>query len=259
MKKTVKLVLVGVGAILTFSTSSFAQETIRITNGEWRPFLSENLKQYGVLSHIITTAFSSEGINVEYGFFPWARSYTFVKTGKWDGSVVWSRTPEKENEVYFSDPVFISKDVFFHLKSYKFDWNTIDDLKGITVGATIKYTYGKKFDNAEKVGELLVDRVPSDLLNFKKLLKERIQIFPMNIDAGYSLIQEQFKPENAQLFTNHSKPTQKFVYHLILSKKVKRNREMLKLFNKGLKRLRDNGKYARFFEASRRGDYIIKK
>ncbi|MEH6344858.1 MAG: hypothetical protein V7785_07230 [Bermanella sp.] len=43
--------------------------------------------------------------------------------------------------------------------------------------------------------------------------------------------------------------------YLILSKKIKGNQRMLKLFNKGLKRLKASGRYDQFFSQSRRGEY----
>ncbi len=39
--------------ILLFSNALFAKTTIRITNGEWEPFMSEYSYQYGINSHII--------------------------------------------------------------------------------------------------------------------------------------------------------------------------------------------------------------
>jgi len=44
----------------------------------------------------------------------------------------------------------------------------------------------------------------------------------------------------------------------MFSKKIERNKHMLKLFNKGLKRLKESGKYNQFLEESRRGEYLKK-
>ena len=95
---------------------AFAQETIRITNGEWPPYLSEKLKHNGLASRIVREAFELEGIQVVYDFFPWNRSLMLAQTGEWDGTAVWLRSPEREQEFYISDPVVQSTYVFFHLK-----------------------------------------------------------------------------------------------------------------------------------------------
>ncbi len=77
-----------------FSTALYAETTIRITNGEWEPYLSEHCYKYGLASHIVSEAFRLEGINVEWGFFPWKRSYEWAKDGSWDASAVWWPTKE---------------------------------------------------------------------------------------------------------------------------------------------------------------------
>ena len=74
--------------LVLFSVSSlFAKETIRLTNGEWLPYMSANLKYNGVASRIVTEAFALEGIEVVYSFFPWKRAYALVSNGDFDGSL----------------------------------------------------------------------------------------------------------------------------------------------------------------------------
>ncbi|WP_442965958.1 hypothetical protein [Psychromonas sp. Urea-02u-13] len=68
----------------------------------------------------------------------------------------------------------------------------MDDLKNIQIGATIAYSYGQEFDEADKSDQLQVQRVTSDLQNFKKLFNDRVQI----VDVGYYLLQTEF-PEKA--------------------------------------------------------------
>ncbi len=65
--------------------------TIRLTNGEWQPYLSKDVPHFGIASHIVTEAFALVGVEVEYGFFPWARSMKLAKVGRWDGRVLLQR------------------------------------------------------------------------------------------------------------------------------------------------------------------------
>ena len=48
------------------------QDTIRLTNGEWQPYLSQDVAHHGFASHVVTEAFAQVGVDVEFGFFPWA-------------------------------------------------------------------------------------------------------------------------------------------------------------------------------------------
>jgi len=255
MKKVVISMMMTIFVCLFLSLNSFGQETVRLTNGEWPPYLSENFKQYGVISHIVAEAFSLEGIKVEYRFYPWKRSYEVAKDNEMDGSVIWAPTPERKKDFYFSDPVLSNKKVFFHLKSYPFEWKTVNDLKGIKIGVTRGYTYGDEFDKAVKEGRLQVDEVRSDELNFKKLLGGRFDGFPIEMDVGYYLINSKLTQEESKLITHHSLPIMETPLSLILSKKAEKNKRLLELFNRGLKRLKDSGKYDQYLDDSRQGKY----
>ncbi len=67
---------------LAFCGQTFGQEivdpepdSVRIANGEYAPYFSEDLKHYGVGSRIVKAAFAEVGINVDYVFRPWERGY----------------------------------------------------------------------------------------------------------------------------------------------------------------------------------------
>ncbi len=244
---------------LSFSVTGFAEETIRIATGEWPPYVSKDLKHNGLVFRIIREAFLLEGIKVKVRFFPWARSMMYAKMGEWDATAPWTPNPEREKDFYFSDPFVSEKIVFFHLKSYQFNWKTIDDLKGITIGGTLSYNYGEIFERAEKEGSIRVDRVPRNVQNFKKLLLGRIQTTPYDIEAGYNIINKNLKRQQISSVTHHPQALTESSLSVLFSKKVEKNKRLLILFNKGLKRLRKSKKMEHYFEESRRGEYIIIK
>lgn len=243
-------------AFLTTSIVCHANEPIKIAAEEWPPFSSEHLKYNGLMSRIITEAFALEGLNVEIGFFPSARALLYVKEGLWDGIGGWTANEERAVDHHFSDPLFSESIVFFHLKRNPFDWNEMSDLKDIRIGATNEYYYGEAFEKAEKEGTIQIERVPSDELNLRKILKNRIEICPMNLDAGLSLLQTKFKQEEIDSITYHPRPVDEGPLVLMFSKKVEKNKEIVEVFNRGLKRLKDSGRYAQFFEESRQGKYL---
>ncbi len=237
----------------------FSEETIRLSSEEWPPFTSKVLKYNGVFSRIVKEAFALEGVKVKYGFFPAARSYSVAAKGHWDGSIPWNRTPDREKDFNFSDVVMKGELVFFHLKDFEFDWKSINDLKGLRIGGTLGYNYREAFQNAEKSGMIRVERIHSDLLNFRKLLRKRFHIFPANKSVGYYLLSKSFSPNMIELVTYHPRPLAIDKLRVLFSKNIERNNRMLKLFNKGLKRLKESGKVEQFINESQRGEYIINR
>ncbi|MGL1933852.1 MAG: transporter substrate-binding domain-containing protein [Fibrobacterales bacterium] len=241
---------------LVFITSSFCNETITIATGEYPPFLSQELLFSGVGLKIISEAFESEGVTVTYGFFPWQRSYHYVVSGEWDASATWSYNIEREKDVTYSDPLYHSTYVLFHRKENPINWNTLTDLKQFSLGATKSYTYTPEFYKAIEDSILTVDFVASDELNLKKLAAKRFDAVPMNIDVGYYLIHSKLSKKEALTITHHpnrfsSKPT-----HLVFSKKNPRTPELLRKFNRGLKKLNDSGAIDQYLKESRRGLYM---
>ena len=43
---------------------------VRLTNGEWSPYLGQNLPRHGVASRIVEEAFALEGFRVRWEFYP---------------------------------------------------------------------------------------------------------------------------------------------------------------------------------------------
>ncbi len=245
--------------IACFSTTLYAGDTIRIAVGEWDPYISEDLKHHGVITQILSEAFALEGVTAEFTYFPWQRALFEVQRGTQDATPGWSPVPEREAHFHFTNSFMDESMVFFHLKSTPFNWNTIDDLSNIPIGGVLYYNYLEAFEKAEKSGKITVDRTTSELLNFKKLLAGRITLFPVDLNFGYSLINKNFSPEKTAQLTHHKKPLYSEPVVMLMSKKVKKNKRLLALFNKGLKRLKESGKFKQYFDASRRGEYIIKK
>jgi polar amino acid transport system substrate-binding protein len=175
-------------AVFTLFTSlAFAKETIRISTGEWAPYISENLENKGILSQITSEAFALKGVEVDYGFFPWARAAQVSRSGEWEGTIAFIRLPEREKVYLYSDTIYIGHYAFFHLKSSPFTWDTYQDLKNTTIAATIGFGgMGEAFITAEKKGEIKVLRLNSDTQSFNMLMAKRAQVVPSDVEVGYA-------------------------------------------------------------------------
>jgi polar amino acid transport system substrate-binding protein len=174
----------------------FAETTICITNGEWEPYLSQYSYKYGLASQIVSEAFRLEDINIEWGFYPWARAYQNAKQGiEWYASAVWCASEDAKKDFLLSEPMVKTSNVYFHLKINKFDWKTVEDLKGLRIGITRGYDYRLESMTALKLKKIETSVVTSDEQNFGMLLLGCIDIFPDNPIVGYSQIKNNFSPD----------------------------------------------------------------
>ena len=256
LKLEIKKIFFITVSIIFFSTSAFAGELIKLTTGEYYPFMAENLKYKGIASRIVTEAFKLCGYEVSIKTLPWKRAYAEAKIGKnYQGTYVWFKNSDREKDFYFSDPVVEERQFFFHLKSYPFTWSTIDDLKNVNIGGIFGFSYGKKFDDAVKSGKIHVERTTESIQCLKMLHKGNIQIFPQVLEVGYGTIEKNFSHKVALLFTHHPESLYTNFSYLMLSKNDKKNKNLIEKFNKSLQKLKEKGIFKNYYEDFLKGKY----
>ena len=188
------------------SSAIRAQEKITIAVGEWPPYISQDQKHNGVISHIITDIFADIGIEASMQFLPWSRAYNDTAKGLFPVTAVWMHKKEREIDFIYSDAVLIEQFVFFHRKNRQFDWKTINDLKEFTIGGINASSYGPELDKALSQEKILIDRVIRPQQNFKKLLHNRIDLFPFELNVGHAMLKKYLSKEEQKKITYHKKP-----------------------------------------------------
>jgi len=217
-----------------------ATQVITLAIGEWPPYTSSKNKKDKIAEIIVTEAFKYENIQVIYKYYPWKRAYISVLRGEYVGTFPWKNTIKRQNDFIVSKETIIRvKEVFFHLKSLNFHWDKYSDLKKYRIGGTIGYSHIDILANQN----LHVEQVPREELNFKKLAKKRIDIVPSSYIVGYNIIGKNFTPSESTLFTNHNKPLHEMDMVLLISRKIPNGNLLITKFNKGLRKLKESGRY----------------
>ena len=246
-------VLCLVVAISLLSLSAAAQtRTIVVGTGEWAPYTSEKLDNYGFFSEIVSAAAKEAGLNLEIKFFPWKRGENMAENGQIFAVFPYIRTADREKVFLFSDPVAPSKGKFFYLKSRlkgDLSWTKPADLKPYTIGGVVGYWYEKEF----KAVGLDLDMVFDEETNFTKLKAGRIDLAASEELVGWQLITKLF-PNDKNLFTVSKQSVNVSDMMLMVSRTYPDASTILILFNDGLKKLKANGKYAAILKKYHLGD-----
>ena len=176
----------------------------------------------------------------------------YGETGKYIGVIACLKTKEREKKfIYSKEALYKTKTVFFHLKSLDFKWKEYADLKKIKIGGTQNYLSSTFL---EKKG-FKIDYAPKEDLTFKKLFANRFDVYATDLLVGLSLINDIFSSEEVALFTNHPKELFSENVYVVFSKKSPNAQEMADKFDKGLKKLKQTGRYeeiiSNFFKISR--------
>ncbi len=223
-----------------------AAQELRLTNGEWAPYLGARLPHQGVASRIVAEAFALEGVHVQWEFYPWARSMHLAERGERAGTAVWLRSPEREKAFYISDPVIESGYYVFHRKDRPLTGRRISDFKGLRLGGAIGYDYGEAFQQAEHEGRIQVQRLSSEEQGMRMVLAGRLDAFPMDKVVAFALLNERFSSAERARLGIHPLPMRSDSLHLMLSRQVPGNAEVMTRFNRGLAQLRESGKIAQY-------------
>jgi polar amino acid transport system substrate-binding protein len=247
--------LAALGLALSMGAQADELLPLTISVGDWPPYLSTELKHNGVVAHLVSDLFADEGYRVSYQFLPWPRAYAAAAVGKFDATAVWMHKGEREADFLFSAPLLDEQFVFFHLKSLPFDWKAFDDLTGMTLGGGLEYSYGPDFDAFLKRDKVKMERVSSDVQNFEKLLRERVVLYPQEMQVGYASLRRHFSAEDRAKITHHPKPLLTNLSYLMLPKSLVSSPALLERFNRRLQSYRDSGRYQRYFDDLQQGKY----
>lgn len=239
---------------------AFQNSLVRLTSGEWPPYLSQTLPNGGFAAQIISEAFLEMDINIEIGYYPWKRSYQYALKGidqnnnEWNGTMVWVKTPERHKDFYYSDVVIIDDEVLFHLKKYELDWHSVEDLQGKVLGGTAHTAY-PIFEKAQQEGILKLQRGGNYDTLLKRVFHQKIDAAPLVKYVGLYYLNQTFDSVEQSQFTYSPQVIETRYYHLMLTKAQKNNKELIETFNHGLRKLHQNGRYQELMRQLKQSNY----
>lgn len=228
-------------ALLLSSSSSLAETTpsssvdnkvIRISAGEWPPFIGQNLQNHGFVAQVVTQAFAYQGYQVEFYFLPWKRAYNEAVQGKFDATAIWMFDEARTEHFHYSEPVSREEFVFFHHVDNQFDWKTLSDIKGKHLGGGLGYSYGDELNQLIEDKQVTMSRVNEPKQNLLRLSHKRIDLYPEEVHIGYYVLKQQ--PELEGQITHHPVAFLTNHNYLLIPKSHPNSEKILAEFNQGL-------------------------
>jgi len=131
--RNVRYIFIAVFLFCASAAFPAVAQTIKIAAGEWAPYVSSDMDDYGFVAvgdngfaaEIVFYAFLSVGIETEFEFLSWDKCEALVKDGSVFAAFPRKRTQQREAFALFSDPIAMSRSVFFYLKEnlreFKYD------------------------------------------------------------------------------------------------------------------------------------------
>lgn len=229
--------------------------TLILSNQEYAPYMGERLVGGGILTFLVTEIFKRSGVRVEYRYFPNNRAIEMAKYGTLHGSIGWTPTPERQQTLYFSDEIIPFNMALFHRKDTILTWYNLTDLTQYRFGITLGNFYSETFDTLEKKRKIKVDYSNDDATNFKKLVAKRIDIVPMEREAGHLIKHWNLTPKDAANIVAEPKPYWSTPLCIVLNKKTPHAKEIIQKFNATLSDMKRTGELSILINDSRERVY----
>lgn len=211
-----------------------------VTGPGFAPFTGEDLPQGGWMSDLVQRAFKAAGRGYELRFVPWKRGYDGVMSGRFIATFPFARTPERERDALFSDPLIQVRQFVYLSTHTRMSFAGPEDFRGRVVCAPLGFGLPEELEAMIRRGELRRD-TPSDLTACVRMVATgRADAFVLDEYTGSTAI------INAGVINDirvAERPYGTLTLHLMVGRTTPDAPAIIARFNDGLKALRDSGVY----------------
>ena len=191
---------------LSLAGSAYATApVIPVFSGDGSPpkmFVHEG-EQRGVLIDILNYADKQMPQHrFELSLYPWARAYMASASGQ--GGLLGISWTWRRDEVFdYSEPLFYDEVVIVVRKGHEFNYQSLSDLQGKTLGTVRGASFGSAFDRAHQDGVFSIEGDNGARNRLSKLAAGRIDCALFNVGRG-RVSRNPAPPQNTQ------KPVEEF-------------------------------------------------
>ncbi|MCU1718618.1 substrate-binding periplasmic protein [Pseudomonas sp. 5P_3.1_Bac2] len=217
-------------------------ESVRLVTGnDYAPFTGKTLPAYGMLSKLVRTAFERSGLSSTLYWRPWNRGYLNTLRTDFDATFPYIRSPERERDFLFSEPLYVGEQYIFSRAGELFSAQDISAMQG----KRLCYPLGWQApaDVQALVDEGQVQRHSPASLNecARLLLLGRDDFFLADRYLGESALM--LSGATSSHFVRSTTPINRSTMHLIVSRKHPKAQWLIDQFNKGLASMQASGDY----------------
>ncbi len=219
-----------------------------VTGGDYAPYTGEDLPGGGLVTDLARRAFAVSGRQYDVRFMPWKRGYDGVVAGRFLATFPYVRTPEREQEVLFSDPVIEVRQFVYmsNRTAMTFDGRLVrgprglEGFRGRTVCQAVGYALPPELEALVGQGQL-ARQTPSDLGACVRMVATgRADALVIDEYSAAAAIARSGLADDIRV-SDH--PFAVVTFHLVIGRATPGAETTLAAFNDGLKVLKAQGVY----------------
>lgn len=216
-------------------------EPVKISTLNWPYYVGETLIDNGPHAVIVREAFKEVGQDVDFFFYPWKRAHNNALTKK-TLLISANDTLERRQIFFYSNPYDNAASYLIGLKKNKYIYDgNVQSLKNYRIGVLSGHYLVKMFQDA---GVNNIIEVSNDIQNIKMLFAGRFDFIALSKKPAIAILKNEANINKtlAQIIF-FEPPLRDNPVHLIAHKDMPKSKEIILNFNKGLKKIKENGTY----------------
>lgn len=238
----------GFAAVAALLAGPARAEAVAIAGCDsYAPYSDAALPGDGFANDLTAQIMQHAGYEVSVTMQPWIRALEGTETGAFDILPSAWYTEERARTLLFSAPIAMSRLVFVKPAGSPFEFRSLEDLHGLTVGTVSGYAYDPDF-----LASTLFQRpaVTDILLNLRMVAARHIDL-TLDDELTLRFIINSRAPELAPLLALTRSALSQQPLLVAFSKKRPDAEQLLATFNAGLARMRADGSYQRLLTQHR--------
>ena len=174
--KKILLILIYISTLVLSFSASAKELMVGLANDDYAPYYYEYNGEYrGAALEVSEAVAEALGHKLVYLRAPWKRIQAYLRSGKIDMMILYSKTPERALDVIFTDTphIYESSDLFVLKKSLIKHEGSLSDLKTYKFGNVRGYSHGIEYNNSKKLSKM---QITNEQQLIRILIRGRIDI-----------------------------------------------------------------------------------
>ncbi len=206
-----------------------ANNSIKLSTGEWFPYTTNNDNFKGLITQIVKSTFLNRDTQIDLTFENFDVAYKKTLDGDYTAAYPFFKTEKRNKEMLYSEALFEVENVLFYNKNHF----SKHDLGKQVIGYVNGYAY-KNINKNDFINHKIFE---NELDAFDMLDKGQISLLPANKLVGIHIVKNYFNDFYSNIgIVENEKYISSNTLHLVL-RKNKKNTELLEKFNASLKEL----------------------
>ncbi len=242
-----RYIIIALAVVIVTQLALAADKQVAVATLYWEPYITTNTPSGGAATEIVTTAFARGGLEASIAHMPWKDAIDQTRNGIYHAIYPAYFSVERAGQFLISEPFLCSPVVLVARADADIRYEGLESLKPYRIAVVAGYANAEAFDDADYLDKIVTQ---SDLDNLVRLKAGKVDLAAADKLVALALIRNH--PDKLGSVADYrilSPVLGNRDMYVMFPKTLKTSARRLKAFNKGLEKLREEGRIEAIIQA----------